>query len=96
VLTLDTDHLSEFDRGSTAGERLARRLGESGEEVGTTIVSVEEQFRGWLAEIHRLNDDPVAQIPIYKRLYARLEFFSNWEILPWNESAAALFTMLRK
>jgi hypothetical protein len=44
VLILDTDHLSEFDRGSPAGERLGQRLVESGKEVAATIVSVEEQL----------------------------------------------------
>ena len=96
VLILDTDHLSEFDRGSPAGERLAQRLIESGEEVAATIISVEEQLRGWLAQIHRLNDDPLAQIPIYERLQGRLEFFANWTVLPWTQNGAELFLRFRK
>jgi tRNA(fMet)-specific endonuclease VapC len=96
VLILDTDHLSEFDRGSSTGERLGKRLIESGEEVATTIVAVEEQLRGWLAQIHRLNEDPIGQIQIYTRLQGRIEFFANWIVLPWTQNDADLFVSLRK
>ena len=44
MLILDTDHLSEFERGLAAGERLADQLNASGEEAAITIVSVEEQL----------------------------------------------------
>ncbi len=30
-----------------------------------TIISLEEQFRGWAAQIHRLHADPQAQIPAF-------------------------------
>jgi tRNA(fMet)-specific endonuclease VapC len=43
-----------------------------------------------------LNDDPRAQVPIYLRLQTRLEFFSNWTILPWDEPSADLFLNLRR
>src|SRR5688572_12344194 len=61
VLILDTDHLSEFEVGSSAGERLRERLLSSGEDVATTIISAEEQLRGWLAQIHRLHDAPTGR-----------------------------------
>ena len=53
VLVLDTDHLVEFDEASAAGTRLKRRLLASGEEVAATIISVEEQFRGWVSTCFR-------------------------------------------
>ncbi|MGP0040887.1 MAG: type II toxin-antitoxin system VapC family toxin [Rhodomicrobium sp.] len=56
MLILDTDHLTEIDRGMAAGARLVQRLDRAGEEVATTIVSAEEQLRGWLAQIGRLQD----------------------------------------
>ena len=46
MLVLDTDHLVEFDRGSDAGEVLRQRLESADEEITTTIISAEEQFRG--------------------------------------------------
>jgi tRNA(fMet)-specific endonuclease VapC len=96
VLILDTDHLSEFDRGSEAGERLRERLINSAEEIAATIISVEEQLRGWLAQIHRLNNDPVGQIPTYNRLQARIVFYSHWIVLPWDQNCADLFVKLRR
>jgi tRNA(fMet)-specific endonuclease VapC len=96
VLILDTDHLSEFDRGSDHGERLRARLVESNEEAVATIISAEEQLRGWLAQIHRLNNDPLAQAPIYERLQNRLEFFAHWTVLPWTTAAAETFANLRR
>jgi tRNA(fMet)-specific endonuclease VapC len=96
VLILDTDHLSEFDRASPAGERLRDRLLSSGEDAAATIISVEEQLRGWLAQIHRLNDDTHQQVGIYARLHSRLTFYSNWTVLPWSAECADLFLKLRQ
>lgn len=49
MLVLDTDHLSEFERGSTGAAALrTKHLAAGGDEVAT-IVSAEEQLRGWLA-----------------------------------------------
>lgn len=58
MLFLDTDHLVEFQRG-TSGEsrRLKERLDHSTDLFSTTIITVEEIMRGWLAAIHR-NRDP--------------------------------------
>jgi len=96
VLVLDTDHLSEFDQASSAGARLHRRLSSSREDVAATIVSAEEQLRGWLAQIHRAHDDPHAQIPAYARLQRRLEFYAHWLVLPWDADSADRFLNLRR
>lgn len=86
MLVLDTNHLSELGYGTPAGLRLRERLLAAEEETATTIVSVEEQSRGWLAEIHRLAA-PHQQIRAYQRLQERIEFFAAWVVLPWNEAA---------
>lgn len=52
MLVLDTDHLTELERSASAGYGLEYRLVRSGDQVVTTIVSAEEQLRGWLARIH--------------------------------------------
>jgi tRNA(fMet)-specific endonuclease VapC len=95
VLVLDTNHVSELGYGTPGGLRLRDRLLKSGEETATTIITVEEQFRGWLAQIHRLSD-PHRQIPGYQRLQERIEFFARWTILPWGPAAADLFLDLRR
>ena len=74
---------------------LLERVNTSGEDVATTIITVEEQLRGWLAEIHRLTD-PHKQISSYERLQRRIEFFAAWTVLPWNIEAADLFARHRR
>jgi len=91
VLVLDTDHLSQLDEASAGGERLRAHLLDSDEEVAATIVSVEEQFRGWVAHIHRLHGDVEAQVPVYASLQRRLEFYAKWNVLPWDEISANRF-----
>jgi tRNA(fMet)-specific endonuclease VapC len=94
VLILDTNHLTELGYSNRTGIKLERRLLASNESVVTTIISVEEQLRGWLAliakqaEVHR-------QIEIYAALAERLEFLSSFETLPWEKTAADLFKAFR-
>lgn len=94
MLVLDTDHLSDLDRGGAAGLALLRRLEATSEQVATTIVSAEEQFRGWLGQIHA-EKDPYALIPLYRRLHARIEFFAAGTVLAWDAAAAAAHVGLR-
>ncbi len=94
MLILDTDHLAEIDRGSAAGARLVQRLDQAGQDVATTIISAEEQLRGWLAQIARLQD-PILEVEAYRRLQGRLAFFAAWTVLPWTREAADLFLRMR-
>jgi tRNA(fMet)-specific endonuclease VapC len=95
MLVLDTDHLVELDHGSIQGAALLQKLEDAGDEVVTTIISAEEQLRGWLAQIHRQHD-PHQQIAAYQRLQRRLEFFAAWTVLPWDTDTADIFQELRK
>jgi len=95
MLVLDTDHLVELDRGSSQGAALQRKLEDAGDEVATTIISAEEQFRGWLAQIHRQRD-PHEQIATYQRLQRRIAFFAAWHVLPWDTDAADILQGLRR
>jgi tRNA(fMet)-specific endonuclease VapC len=60
-----------------------------------TIVTVEEQLRGWLAEIRR-HHDPHRQIATYAKLQRQIETFANWILLPWDADSAELFLHLRR
>jgi tRNA(fMet)-specific endonuclease VapC len=95
MLILDTNHLVELDRGSAQGAALQRKLDAAGDEVATTIIAAEEQFRGWLAQIHRQRD-PHEQIATYQRLQRRIEFFAAWHVLPWDTDAANILQDLRR
>ena len=47
----------------------------------TTAITLEEQLRGWLAQINR-NQDVVKQIPAYDELTGLIEFFGFWTFCP--------------
>ena len=54
MIILDTDHLTVIQRQSEPAYSILRgRLRDTADSIGTTIVSVEEQMRGWLAVISR-------------------------------------------
>jgi tRNA(fMet)-specific endonuclease VapC len=91
---LDTDHISLIARGSTEGQNVLRRLAKlaPGETV-VSIVSYEEQMRGWLAEIaaERL---PEKQKGKYIRLERMLEYYCAMPILPFDDAAIVAFNHL--
>jgi tRNA(fMet)-specific endonuclease VapC len=95
MLVLDTDHLVEFDRGSHEGASLRQKLERADDIIATTVISAEEQLRGWLAQIHR-ERDPHKQIVAYERLQRRLDFFAEWNVLPWDTASADQFRVLRQ
>lgn len=48
----DTDHLSVLERGGVNAQRLRQRLESvSATQVAASIISYEEQMRGWLSYI---------------------------------------------
>ena len=63
--------------------------------MALTVITVEEQMRGWLAEIGR-HHDPHRQIPAYAKLQRQVEVFAEWVILPWDAECADLFASLRR
>lgn len=95
MLILDTDHVSALGFPSQVGLRLLERIDASGDDASTTIITVEEQLRGWLSEIHQLTD-PHRQVLAYERLQQRIDFFASWTVLPWNSDAADDFIRLRQ
>jgi tRNA(fMet)-specific endonuclease VapC len=96
MLILDTDHLVEYQKGtSPAARQLKQRLDDSDEPFGTTIITFEEVMRGWLAAIKRTND-PFRQVTAYSKLQRLFQSFAAWDILEWTPTAAAEFSALRK
>jgi tRNA(fMet)-specific endonuclease VapC len=96
MLILDTDHLTEYQKGTSSGaRRLKEKLDQANEPYGTTIVTVEEVMRGWMAAIRRIVD-PVHQIRAYAKLRQLFRFFATWEVLDWTPASAEQFTVLKK
>jgi tRNA(fMet)-specific endonuclease VapC len=87
--------VSALGFSSAISLELLERIHVSGQGAATTIVTVEEQLRGWLAEIHRVTD-PHRQIIAYGRLQRQIEFFAAWTVLPWSADAADFFVGVRR
>jgi tRNA(fMet)-specific endonuclease VapC len=97
MIILDTDHLTILHRRNDSRyTTLSANMNRSTDQgFFTTSVSIEEQMRGWLAAIRRarkVHD----QVLYYTRLTGLIEFFNDWDILPFNQAAADRFEALRK
>jgi len=96
MILLDTDHFSVFtDTRDPRHALLTARMEAATEQITCTIVTVEEILRGWLALIHRLRNVH-RQLPAYSRLRQLFNVLSNWEIVPFDESSADQFAVLRR
>src|SRR5437868_8585543 len=97
MIVLDTDHLSILERGR--GDEYARlrdRLRHvSLSEQAATIISYEEQTRGWLAYVARARTLS-EQIHAYRKLNNHLDSYRDIDVLGFDERAAAEFQRLRK
>jgi tRNA(fMet)-specific endonuclease VapC len=89
MIILDTDHISRLQyRNSPQAFALQARLEAlPPHDVATTIITVEEQLRGWLALIRRYTDVH-RQVAYYDRLLSLLAFFAQWYIFPFDQPAA--------
>ena len=97
IVILDTDHLTVIQRrAEPAYSRLHARLSKfPPNAIQTTIVSFEEQIRGWLAVISRVRNQQ-REVAAYQRLQALLRFFNEIPVLDYAEVSAARFEDLRR
>jgi tRNA(fMet)-specific endonuclease VapC len=95
MLVLGTNHLSELEVRCAAGMRLLARLEKCREDTSITVVTCEEQLRGWLAEIKR-HTKPRGQIGAYARLIRTVESLARWPVLSLDEESATAFEALEK
>jgi tRNA(fMet)-specific endonuclease VapC len=73
---------------------LERLKASTEQQIGTTIISVEEQGRGWFAVIAR-HRNVRRQVKAYQELVSLPEFLSGWTIMPFDEAGADRFERLR-
>jgi tRNA(fMet)-specific endonuclease VapC len=96
VILLDTDHVNVLQsRGPQIARLTAKMAASADQDFATTVITVEEQMRGWLALIHRVNDVHL-QLPAYDRLLGLFDFFGQWQVAPFGEPAANEFKQLRQ
>ena len=96
MIILDTDCLSLLDRERLIESSNLRQTLDKFpvDEIFTTIITFEEQMRGWLAFIAKAKNLE-AQIPAYQKLHRFLESYRNTEVLDFDEKAAREFERLR-
>jgi tRNA(fMet)-specific endonuclease VapC len=96
MVVLDTDHLSLLERPQAGGAKLSVRLAQiEPSEIATTIVTYEEQTRGWLA-YHARSKDINQQVATYARLKLHLESYRSIVVLDFDEAAATEYQRLRR
>ena len=95
MIVLDTDHLSVlfFEQRHPGRDDLSSRLLAAQDDVAATVISLEEQMRGWLAAIKRRAIEK--QVDVYPRLTQLVDYYSEWNILPFDEKAVSILRRLR-
>ncbi|NOT47139.1 MAG: type II toxin-antitoxin system VapC family toxin [Acidobacteria bacterium] len=96
MIVLDTDCLSllERERLLESSKLLKALERHRSDEVCTTIITFEEQMRGWLSFIARCKNLE-EQVAGYERLHRFLESYRNTPVLDFDEKAAAVFRELK-
>lgn len=89
--------MSVLEWGEAQGPtRLRTRLAAlSPAEVATTIISYEEQMRGWMAYIARTRS-MTHQVDAYRRLRRQLENYCRIPVLMFDAHAAVTWQRLRR
>jgi tRNA(fMet)-specific endonuclease VapC len=96
MVVLDTDHISLLEGTGPETRRLAARLEKiPDEEIVTTIISFEEQTRGWLTFLARARTLD-QQIEAYRRLKRHLDTYRSIQVLEFDTRAAAEYQRLRQ
>ncbi len=97
MILLDTDHLSVLKYDEHPRCRALRERMRTSEDpfFATTIISAEEQMRGWLAKIHAAKDAE-KQVAWYEQLAWLIEFLADWQIIAFDQQAAVEFKRLQR
>jgi tRNA(fMet)-specific endonuclease VapC len=96
MIVLDTDHLSVLKyHDSPLSLVLERKLVAAREPIFTSIVSVEEQLRGWLSFI-KSHSDPARLVVAYRELEVALHFTHGFRLAPFDTQSSEAFAALKR
>ena len=91
---MDSDHVSLIDRAGPEGARILAHIAAlPPDSVAVSLISYEEQMRGWMAEIARMASVD-RQLAAYLRLDRLREYYCLTPVLPFDESAVVQFQSL--
>jgi tRNA(fMet)-specific endonuclease VapC len=90
---LDTDHVTLLQHAHPSVRQHAAASAPN--TVAVTIITAEEQLRGWLDAVRRHSTTP-RQLWAYKGLHDMLLFLNEVEILPFDQAAYDRFAALRQ
>ncbi|MFN8781449.1 MAG: type II toxin-antitoxin system VapC family toxin [Pseudanabaena sp.] len=92
---LDTDHLSILERGGEIAQRIISRLAIlSLEDINVTVITYEEQTRGWLGYIAKARNLD-EQIIAYRKLEKHIATFAKLKVIGFDGESAAIFKRIR-
>jgi tRNA(fMet)-specific endonuclease VapC len=97
MILLDTDHISILkytDHPRCIRLKESLRIAARTEALATTIISADEQMSGWLSQIHRERNIR-RQVSHYAQLGGVINFFSLWQVEPFDHPAADQYLILR-
>lgn len=96
IYVLDTDHLTALGRGGRAAQKLSAKIDEAEVyEITATIISYEEQTRGWFALIAQARTVE-RQVEVYRQLKNNLDDFCSFSMLVFDERAADTLRRLKQ
>ncbi len=96
IRLLDTNHMSILERQSQECRRLESHLSAiPQDDIATTIVSYEEQTRGWLSVSAQAQTQSM-QIAAYLRLKRHLDIYGKFAVVQYDERAAEVFERLKQ
>ena len=96
MILLDTNHLSALQRGNELAQRLLERLKASDNwQIYAPIISVEEQFRGWLNATRKYQGKD-QELYAHAAIADLLTFYAEFLIAEFSQKEAAIFKELRK
>ena len=96
MIILDTDCMSLLQRENIlVASRLQENLDRfSPDDIYTTIISFEEQMRGWLSFVAK-SKTLDEQVYAYDKLHSFLKIYRKTSVLDFDEKAAAIFQKLK-
>ncbi len=96
MIVLDTDCRSLLEREKfTESSKLRQKLEQfPADEIFTTIITFEEQMRGWMAFLAK-SKTVEQQVYAYEKLHRFLISYRNTAILDFDENAAEIYKNLK-